>query len=125
MFMTLLAALAVQWTGTQQIVFVWAGGMHLAALLLFWFWFKGRFEQVNVDTAIDESRAHRGLISSGMALMVFGAMLCAWEYNNLTLIVSVVKATGAASAAVVAGGFVIIGLALIYAGMAKRRSLPA
>jgi hypothetical protein len=36
----------------------------------------------------------------------------------------VVKATGAAGAAVVAGGFVIIGLALIYAGMSKRRPLP-
>ena len=50
MFMTLLAGLAVQWTGNQQIVFVWAGGMHLLALALFWFWFKGRFVQVNVDT---------------------------------------------------------------------------
>ena len=49
MFMTLLAGLAVQWTGNQQIVFVWAGRMHLLALALFWFWFKGRFVQVNVD----------------------------------------------------------------------------
>ena len=32
MFMTLFAGLAVQWTGNQQIVFVWAGGMHLLAL---------------------------------------------------------------------------------------------
>ena len=47
--MTLLAGLAVQWTGNQQIVFVWAGVMHLLALALFWFWFKGRFVQVNVD----------------------------------------------------------------------------
>jgi hypothetical protein len=88
---------------------------------LFWFWFKGRFVQVNVDTDIDESKAHRGLIFSGLALMVFGSILGGWEYNNLALIISVVKVTGAAGAAVVAGGFVIIGLGLIYAGMAKRR----
>jgi ACS family hexuronate transporter-like MFS transporter len=123
MFMTLLAALAVQWTGTQQIVFVWAGGMHLAALLLFWLWFKGRFVQVNVDTAIDESQPHRGLIVSGLALVAFGALLGAWEYNNLELILSVVKTTGAAGAAVVASGFSIIGLALIYAGMSKKRAI--
>ena len=53
MFMTLLAGLAVQWTGNQQIVFVWAGGMHLLALALFWFWFKGRFVQVNVDAGLE------------------------------------------------------------------------
>ena len=41
----------MQWTGKQQIVFVWAGLMHLSALALFWFWFRGRFVQVDVDTA--------------------------------------------------------------------------
>ena len=125
MFMTLLAALAVQWTGTQQIVFVWAGGMHLAALLLFWLWFKGRFVQVNVDADIDESKPHVGLIVSGVVLMAFGAVLGAWEYGNLELIISVVKVTGAAGAAVVAGGFAIIGMGLIYAGIPKRRPLVA
>ena len=57
MFMTLLAGLAVQWTGNQQIVFVWAGVMHVLALALFWFWFKGRFVQIDVDTPLDVSRA--------------------------------------------------------------------
>ena len=55
MFMTLLAGLVVQWTGNQQIVFVWAGVMHLAGLALFWFWFHGRFVQVNVDAGLDTS----------------------------------------------------------------------
>src|SRR6185369_3001103 len=43
MFMTLLAALAVQWTGNQQIVFIIAGVMHPLSLLIFWLWLKGRF----------------------------------------------------------------------------------
>ena len=58
MFMTLLVGLAVQWTGKQQIVFVWAGVMHMLALALFWFWFKGRFVQVDVDAGSTTSRAH-------------------------------------------------------------------
>ena len=36
MFMTLLAALAIQWTGNQQIVFIAMGLMHPIALLIFW-----------------------------------------------------------------------------------------
>jgi hypothetical protein len=39
--------------------------MHLLALALFWFWFKGRFVQIDVDTALDVSRTHRGLAIAG------------------------------------------------------------
>jgi MFS transporter, ACS family, hexuronate transporter len=123
MFMTLLAGLAVQWTGNQQIVFVWAGGMHLLALALFWFWFKGRFVQVNVDAGLDESVAHRNLVVAGAAVTAFGAALCAWVYLNWSMMVSVVKTTGAAQAAVVAVGFVVIGAALLYAGAPKKKQL--
>ena len=87
MFMTLLAGLAVQWTGNQQIVFVWAGLMHLLGLALFWFWFKGRFVQVDVDTALDVAVTHRGLRSpvassrsSGLVLAVL--VSSNWEYHG-------------------------------------------
>jgi len=121
MFMTLCAGLAVQWTGNQQIVFVWAGGMHLLALALFWFWFKGRFVQVNVDAGLDESRAHRNLVASGFAVTAFGLVLSSLVFNYWAAMVAVVKATGAAQAAVVAVGFVVIGLAVLYAGMPKKK----
>jgi ACS family hexuronate transporter-like MFS transporter len=121
MFMTLLAGLAVQWTGNQQIVFVWAGGMHLLALALFWFWFKGRFVQVNVDSGRDETVSHGGLLVSGLAVTAFGAVLTSLVYSNWQTMVSAVKATGAAQAAVVAVGFVVIGAALLYAGSPKKR----
>lgn len=123
MFMTLLAGLAVQWTGNQQIVFVWAGGMHLLALALFWFWFKGRFVQVNVDAGLDESGAHRNLVIAGAAVTAFGAVLSVLVYNNWQTMVAAVKTTGAAQAAVVAAGFVVIGLALLYAGSPKKSRL--
>src|SRR6187399_715676 len=77
MFMTLLAGLAVQWTGNQQIVFVWAGLMHVLALALFWFWFKGRFVQIDVDTPLDVSRTHVGLALSGAIVAAAGAALAA------------------------------------------------
>jgi MFS transporter, ACS family, hexuronate transporter len=123
MFMTLLAGLAVQWTGNQQIVFVWAGGMHLAALLLFWFWFKGRFVQVNVDAGLDESAPHRTLVIAGILVAAFGGALCAWVYANWGMMVSAVRVTGASQAAVVAGGFMVIGVALLIAGAPKRRRI--
>jgi ACS family hexuronate transporter-like MFS transporter len=120
MFMTLLAGLAVQWTGNQQIVFVWAGGMHLLALALFWFWFKGRFVQVNVDSGRDETVTHRGLLVSGGIITIFGLALSALVYGNWQTMVAAVKATGAAQAAVVAVGFVVIGVALLHAGSSRR-----
>ena len=120
MFMTLLAGLAVQWTGNQQIVFVWAGGMHLLALALFWFWFKGRFVQVNVDSGRDETVTHRGLLVSGGIIAAFGLALSVLVYSNWQTMVAAVKATGAAQAAVVAVGFVVIGVALLHAGSSRK-----
>ena len=36
MFLTLLAAMSIQWVGNQSVVFVWAGLMHPLSLLIFW-----------------------------------------------------------------------------------------
>ena len=74
----------MQWTGNQQIVFVWAGGMHLLALALFWFWFKGRFVQVNVDAGIDESVAASSAWSSSavVVLTAFGCGARRVGYSN-------------------------------------------
>ena len=92
MFMTLLAGLAVQWTGTQQIVFVWAGAMHLLSLALFWFWFKGRFTQVNVDAGLDMSGGASGTgIVGGLAVLAVGIVLLVYVSQHWDYIVSIVK----------------------------------
>ena len=119
MFMTLLAGLAVQWTGNQQIVFVWAGLMHVLALALFWFWFKGRFVQIDVDKPLDVSRTHGGLAISGGIVGLAGVVLAALVYGNWAYLTQAVKITGAVQSAVVAAAVFFIGLALFYASRPK------
>ena len=122
MFMTLLAGLAVQWTGNQQIVFVWAGLMHVIALALFWFWFKGEFVQINVDTPLDVSRTHGGLAVSGVVVAAVGIALISLVAANWDYLVGVVKITGAVQSIVVAAAVFLIGVALFYASGPRRLS---
>jgi MFS transporter, ACS family, hexuronate transporter len=120
MFMTLLAGLAVQWTGNQQIVFVWAGLMHVLALALFWFWFKGRFVQIDVDKPLDVGGTHGGLALAGVIVAAAGAVLAALVFGNWDYLVGAVKITGAVQSAVVAGAVFFIGLALFYASRPQK-----
>jgi ACS family hexuronate transporter-like MFS transporter len=121
MFMTLLVGLAVQWTGKQQVAFLLAGVMHVTSLALFWFWFKGRFVQVDVAASFDVSRAHRGLLGGGLAILAVGAWLLSYVNERWEFIVSIVKFSGALQAVLAAAGFGLIGVALLYAGIPKRR----
>jgi ACS family hexuronate transporter-like MFS transporter len=120
MFMTLLAGLAVQWTGNQQIVFVWAGLMHVIALALFWFWFKGRFVQIDVDTPLDVSHTHGGLAVSGVIVAAAGAALAALVIGNWAYLIDAVKITGAVQSIVVAAAVFMIGVALFYASRPQK-----
>jgi MFS transporter, ACS family, hexuronate transporter len=120
MFMTLLVGMAVQWTGNQQMVFLWAGAMHLASLAIFWFWFKGRIEQVNVDDGVDLSRAHGGLTIAGIAVCVVGGLLAWFVSLNWDFVVSIVTLSGAAQTVVVAAGVLVIGMALLFASRPRR-----
>jgi ACS family hexuronate transporter-like MFS transporter len=36
MFLTLLAAMTIQWTGNQKLVFIWTGLMHPTSLIIYW-----------------------------------------------------------------------------------------
>jgi MFS transporter, ACS family, hexuronate transporter len=125
MFMTLLVGLAVQWTGNQQLVFIWAGFMHLSALLFFWIWFRGRITQVDVDDTarLQLDRSHRALAISGAIVCTFGALVGWFVYSNWVYLVSVVKISGGAQAIVVAVGIGVIGAALLFASR-PRRALP-
>jgi ACS family hexuronate transporter-like MFS transporter len=119
MFMTLLAALAVQWTGTQQIVFVVAGLMHPLALLLYWMWLRGRFEQADISAAAHASTSHRPLIVAGVVVTTFGSGFIALIALNWALCVAAATLSGAATAMTAAAGVGVIGLTLIYAGLPK------
>jgi MFS transporter, ACS family, hexuronate transporter len=123
MFMTLLVGLAVQWTGNQQMVFIWAGCMHLTALVLFWVWFKGRIVAVNVDRGLDLQRSHPRLALSGAIVCAFGLFLGVFVYRNWEYLISVVKISGGAQAIVVAVGIVVIGSALLWASRPQQTML--
>src|SRR4029078_11784230 len=84
MFIALLAALAIQWTGKQEMVFIWAGFMHLLSLAIFWFWFRGRFDPVDVDAGVDLHSRHTPLLASGGVIAVIGmalALLIAFNWD--------------------------------------------
>jgi MFS transporter, ACS family, hexuronate transporter len=125
MFMTLLVGIAVQWKGNQQYVFVWAGTMHLLALALFWFWFKGRIPHVNVDDALDVGHAHRGLAISGVIVAIAGVVLAGLVVENWEFLKGVVKIQGAVQSAVVAAAIFLIGAALFYASRPRVSTVSA
>lgn len=116
MFIALLAALAVQWTGTQQWVFVFAGLMHLSSLGLYWLWFRGRFERVDMSAGVDMRQAHRGLLTAGGLLTATGAVLAWLIAANWEACVAAAKLAGAAQALTAALGVALIGAALLHAG---------
>ncbi|MDR7331253.1 MFS transporter [Roseateles asaccharophilus] len=120
MFITLLTALTVQWTGTQQWAFVYAGAMHLTSLAIFWLWFRGRFERVNLASGLDLTRRHRGLLTAGGVLALLGLVLVWLITANWQACVAAAKFSGAAQALTAAIGLGLIGALLTYAGRSHR-----
>ena len=122
MFVALLAAVAVQWRGTQQWVFVYAGLMHLSSLAIYWLWFRGRFDRVDITAGgADLTKPHRKLLASGAVLAVLGVGL-AWAIGaHWAACVAAATLSGAAQALTAALGLVLIAAALAYAGRPQRR----
>ncbi|HEU4484628.1 MAG TPA: MFS transporter [Povalibacter sp.] len=121
MFMTLLAALAVQWTGNQQVVFIIAGIMHPLSLLIFLVWLKGRFDQVDMSQPHDLSSAHSSLIAAGSIIGLLGVVFMVLIGINWELCVEAATLSGAATAMTAAAGVLLVGLALVYAGLPQKR----
>ena len=121
MFLTLLAAMTIQWTGNQKLVFIWAGLMHPTSLIIYWLWLRADFTPVNVDSPPDETKSNTPLLTAGAFLAVAGAALGTLIWQNWEVCVKAAKLAGATGAATAAFGVGLIGLALIYAGMAKAR----
>ena len=120
MFLTLLAAMTIQWTGNQQLIFVWAGLMHPLSLLIYWLWLGADFRGADVDTPPDETRPHRLLLGTGSLLALLGVLLSGVIWWNWDVCVRAAKLAGAAQAATAAVGVVIIGATLVYAGLGRR-----
>ena len=120
MFLTLLAAMTIQWTGNQRLIFIWAGLMHPTSLLIYWLWLRTDFKPADVDTPMDVSRAHQPLLAGGVVLAVLGAVFSTLIATHWDVCVKAAKLSGAAQAATAATGVVIIGLALVYAGLPKK-----
>lgn len=122
MFMTLLAAMTIQWTGNQQLIFIWAGLMHPLSLIIFWFWLGRDFTQANVDNPPDESKAHGPLLATGAIIALLGVILAFVIWRNWDICVKAAKLAGAAQAATAAVGVCVIGVALLYAGLGRRKA---
>jgi ACS family hexuronate transporter-like MFS transporter len=119
MFLTLLAAMTIQWTGNQRLIFIWAGLMHPLSLLIYWLWLRTDFRTADVDSPPDVARAHTPLLASGAVLALLGGLFSALIATHWTACVTAAKLSGAAQAATAAGGVVVIGAALVYAGLPK------
>jgi MFS transporter, ACS family, hexuronate transporter len=120
MLMTLVVAMTIQWTGNQQLVFVWAGLMHPLSLLIFWLWLGANFRVANVDAPPDRMRTHGPLLIAGAVLILVGLTLAGVIGTNWEACVNAAKLAGAAQAATAAVGVCIIGLTLAYAGLGRK-----
>jgi ACS family hexuronate transporter-like MFS transporter len=121
MFMTLLAALAVQWTGNQQVVFIIAGIMHPLSLVIFLVWLRGRFDQVDMSQQHDLSSAQSSLITAGGIIGLLGVVFMVLIGINWDVCVEAATLSGAATAMTAAAGVLLVGLALVYAGLPHKR----
>ncbi|HEU4652924.1 MAG TPA: hypothetical protein VFS47_03010, partial [Steroidobacteraceae bacterium] len=121
MFMTLLAAPAIQWTGNQELIFLLAGIMHLISLAIFWVILRGHFNRVDTDMPLDLTQAHKPLIVTGIVVMCVGAAVLAGISLNWDVWIAAVQSSGAIQACTAAAGFCLIGVALAYAGAPKNR----
>lgn len=121
MFMTLLASISIQWFGSYQGVFIWAGLMHPLVLVIYWVWLRGNFEPVAIDAAVDESHPHRALVVAGSILAVVGIGLALLVYAYWDVCVRNARLAGAAGGMTAMIGILLVGVALVYAGMPKHR----
>ena len=58
-------------------------------------------------------------------VLAVGIWLLSFVSQHWDYIVGIVKFSGALQAAIAAGGFGMIGVALVYAGLPKKSALPA
>jgi ACS family hexuronate transporter-like MFS transporter len=125
MFLTLLAAMSIQWIGNQSAVFVWAGMMHPLSLLIFWFTLGRNFEMADVDKVLNMDRKSKPLIIAGGVLIAVGIALTTLIYLNWEICVKAASLAGAAQALTAGIGVGLIGATLLYAGQSRKQPVIA
>jgi ACS family hexuronate transporter-like MFS transporter len=125
MFLTLIAALTIQWTGNQQLIFIWAGLMHPLSLFIYWLWLRSDFTPANIDVLPDAERSHTPLLTAGSLLALLGVALGGLIWTHWEVCVKAATLAGAAQAVTAAIGVGGIGLALLYAGRGRQNARTA
>ncbi len=125
MFMTLLAAMIIQWTGNQQLIFICAGVMHPLCWVMIRLWLGKDFKTADIDRLPDLKQSYKPLLSVGTLVSILGVALIIAITMNWQTCVDKVKVPGAAQAATAAVGVLLIGCALIYAGMGRKNASAA
>jgi ACS family hexuronate transporter-like MFS transporter len=125
MFMTLLSAMVIQWTGNQQAIFIWAGLMHPISWLLLRFWLGKDFKRVQMDKLPDLTQSFRPLLLAGAAVIGVGIVAALAIVSNWHACVAQVRLPGAAQAITAATGVVLLGIALLYAGAPRRNTVSS
>ena len=117
MLLTLLAGAAIQLTGNQQAVFIWAGLMHPISWIILRSMAGREWKQVSLDKPVDLSQPSPGLQIGGAVAAVLGLTAVATIVRFWSSAVAATHSVSAVAAAVTAAsGILIIGCLLLYAG---------
>jgi MFS transporter, ACS family, hexuronate transporter len=118
MFLTLLAGATIQWTGSQQAVFVWAGLMHPLSWVILFLVMGREFRLVDISKPLNLSKPMRSLQAGGIVAIVVGLACTALIGLNWAAAVATARSASAVAAAVAAAaGIAIIGGFVCYAGL--------
>ncbi len=118
MFLTLLAGATIQWTGSQQAVFIWAGLMHPLSWVILYVVMGREFTLIDITRPLDLGRPKRSLQLGGLLGIAVGLLFAALIAVNWSAAVAAARSTSAVAAAITAAvGIAIIGAFVCYAGM--------
>jgi MFS transporter, ACS family, hexuronate transporter len=121
MLLTLLAGATIQWLGSQQAIFVWAGLMHPLAWIVLRALIGREFRPVSLEEPLDTSEPCRPLEWGGAIAVLLGAAGIAAILWNFDASVAAARSVSAVAAALTAAaGICVIGLLVFYAGMPQR-----
>ncbi len=122
MFLTLLAGATIQWTGTQQAIFIWAGLMHPLSWIILRVAMGREFKLVDITQPMDLGAPKRSLQIGGFSAIALGAVLVGVIWTNWAACVAAARSASAVAAAITAAaGIALIGALVFYAGMSHSR----
>lgn len=117
--MTLLVGGLLQWQGSFTLIFIWAGLMHPLSWVLFWLIAGPNMSRAELRSDVD-AHASPALLAGGAAAVAVGAMGTFYLISRWNFLLHITKASAIAGGITTTVGIALIGLALVYAGFAKR-----